>query len=461
MFRKVNRVHFVGIGGIGMSGIAELLMNQGFNVSGSDISNTEIVRRLEKNGATIKIGHSAENLNNCEVLVYSSAIPKDNPELIYAIEKKIPTIKRAEMLAELIALKNTSIAVGGTHGKTSTSSMIGTLLAHSELDPTLVVGGLVKNLDSNSKLGSSELVVVEADEYDKSFLQLKPTIAVITNIEKEHMDCYKDMEDLYNSFLTFANSVPFYGSVITCKDSNGINKIIDKIKRPITTYGLSSNADISASEIIFNEMESTYTLKRYDENCGKVSLNVPGEHNILNSLASAAIGFELGLSNKAVIQGLKDYRGVRRRFEIKGEVGEIMLVDDYAHHPTEVLATLETAKTSWDRRVIAVFQPHLYSRTQEFYREFADAMMKSDIAIITDIYPAREKPINGITGKLVFDELKKLGHQNVFYEPELDSLAHLVSDIAKQKDLIITLGAGTIWRYGESIFNHLKSKVSN
>jgi len=461
MFRKVNRVHFVGIGGIGMSGIAELLINQGFNVSGSDISNTEIIKKLEKNGAKIKIGHHEENLNNCEVLVYSSAIPKDNPELVYALEKKIPTIKRAEMLAELIALKNTSIAVGGTHGKTSTSSMIGALLAHSELDPTLVVGGLVKNLDSNSKLGSSEIVVVEADEYDKSFLQLKPTIAVITNIEKEHMDCYKDMNDLYDSFLTFANSVPFYGSVITCNDSNGINKIIDKIKRPITTYGLSSTADINASNIIFDEMESTYNLNRYNEYCGKVSLNAPGEHNILNSLASAAIGFELGLSNEAVIQGLKDYKGVRRRFEIKGEAGEIMVVDDYAHHPTEVLATLKTAKTSWDRRIIAVFQPHLYSRTQEFYSEFAKAMMKSDIAIITDVYPAREKPISGITGKLVFDELKKLGHQNAFYEPILDNLTHLLNDIVKQKDLIITLGAGTIWRYGESIFNHLKSKVNN
>jgi len=461
MFRKVNRVHFVGIGGIGMSGIAELLINQGFNVSGSDISNTEIIEKLEKNGAKIKIGHHEENLNNCEVLVYSSAIPKDNPELIYALEKKIPTIKRAEMLAELIALKNTSIAIGGTHGKTSTSSMTGTLLAHSELDPTLVVGGLVKNLDSNSKLGSSELVVVEADEYDKSFLQLKPTIAVITNIEKEHMDCYKDMNDLYDSFLTFANSVPFYGSVITCNDSSGINKIIDKIKRPITTYGLSANADINASDIIFDEMESTYTLNRYNKNCGKVSLNVPGEHNILNSLASAAIGFELGLNNEEVIQGLKDYQGVRRRFEIKGEAGEIMVIDDYAHHPTEVLATLRTAKTSWNRRIIAVFQPHLYSRTQEFYKEFAGAMMKSDIAIITDVYPAREKPISGITGKLVFDELKKLGHKNAFYEPELDNLTHLVNDIVKQKDLIITLGAGTIWRYGESIFNHLKSKVNN
>ena len=461
MFRKVNRVHFVGIGGIGMSGIAELLINQGFNVSGSDISKTEIIKKLEKNGAKIKIGHHEENLNNCEVLVYSSAIPKDNPELIYAQENKIPTIKRAEMLAELIALKNTSIAVGGTHGKTSTSSMIGTLLAHSELDPTLVVGGLVKNLDSNSKLGSSELVVVEADEYDKSFLQLKPTIAVITNIEKEHMDCYKDMNDLYDSFLKFANSVPFYGSVITCNESSGINKIIDKIKRPITTYGLSSSADINASDIIFDEMKSTYTLNRYNKNCGKVFLNVPGEHNILNSLASAAIGFELGLSNEKVIQGLKDYQGVRRRFEIKGEVGEIMLVDDYAHHPTEVLATLKTAKTSWSRRIIAVFQPHLYSRTQEFYKEFAEAMMKSDIAIITDVYPAREKPISGISGKLVFDELKKLGHQNVFYETELDNLTHLVNGIAKQKDLIITLGAGTIWRYGESIFNHLKSKVNN
>ena len=458
MFRKVNKVHFVGIGGIGMSGIAELLLNQGFDVSGSDLNDSELIDKLRSSGAKINIGHKSDNLLKSEAVVYSSAIPEDNVELIFAREKNIPTIKRAEMLGELIALKNTSIAVGGTHGKTSTSSMIGTMLSHSKLDPTLIVGGLVKNLNSNSKLGAGEIVVVEADEYDKSFLQLKPTVAVITNIEEEHMDCYSDMDDLYDSFISFANSVPFYGSVVICSDSSGASDIINKIKRPITTYGINSNADIQASMISFNEMKSFYTLNYRGENLGQVNLSAPGEHNILNSLASAAIGVELGIDPKDIISGLNAYQGVRRRFEIKGTVNDIIIIDDYAHHPTEVEATLNTAKKSWDKRIIGVFQPHLFSRTKDFYKEFAEAMMGCDIALITDIYPAREKPITGVTGKLVYDRIKELGHKNSHYIPDLSNINTIIEENVEAGDLIITMGAGTIWRYGESILKHLSQK---
>ena len=458
MFRKVNKVHFVGIGGIGMSGIAELLLNQGFEVSGSDLNDSELIDKLRSSGAKINIGHKSDNLLKSEAVVYSSAIPEDNVELIFAREKNIPTIKRAEMLGELIALKNTSIAVGGTHGKTSTSSMIGTMLSHSKLDPTLIVGGLVKNLNSNSKLGAGEIVVVEADEYDKSFLQLKPTVAVITNIEEEHMDCYSDMDDLYDSFISFANSVPFYGSVVICSDSSGASDIINKIKRPITTYGINSNADIQASMISFNEMKSFYTLNYRGENLGQVNLSAPGEHNILNSLASAAIGVELGIDPKDIISGLNAYQGVRRRFEIKGTINDIIIIDDYAHHPTEVEATLNTAKKSWDKRIIGVFQPHLFSRTKDFYKEFAEAMMGCDIALITDIYPAREKPITGVTGKLVYDRIKELGHKNSHYIPDLSNINTIIEENVEAGDLIITMGAGTIWRYGESILKHLSQK---
>ena len=458
MFRKVNKVHFVGIGGIGMSGIAELLLNLGFSISGSDLNDSEIIRNLRSKGAMIFEGHHAKNLGDCEVLVYSSAVPEANPELIAAREKKAPIIKRAEMLGELIALKQTSIGVGGTHGKTSTSSMIGALLSHAQLDPTLVVGGLVKNIDTNSQLGSGDLIVVEADEYDKSFLQLKPTISVITNIEQEHMDCYDDLEDLHNSFAQFANAVPFYGVVLACLDSSGVQDIIPKIKRPVITFGLTSQADISAKNIQSKESKTTYSLYKQNQKCGKVTLNVPGKHNVLNSLAAAAIGFEMGLDAKTIIDGIGSYGGVRRRFEIKGIAGDVMVVDDYAHHPTEVSATLQAARGGWDRRIIAVFQPHLFSRTKSFYKEFAAAFMDSDVLIVTDIYPAREKPIKGITGKLVFNAARSTGHKNAHYIPDLKDLQTTLDGIIQENDMVITIGAGTIWRYAQSYFDHLISQ---
>ncbi|MDP6339461.1 MAG: UDP-N-acetylmuramate--L-alanine ligase [Candidatus Marinimicrobia bacterium] len=458
MFRKVNKVHFVGIGGIGMSGIAELLLNLGFTITGSDLNDSEIIQNLKARGAMVFEGHNASHVCDCEVLVYSSAVPKDNPELIAALEKSIPIIKRAEMLGELIALKQTSIGVGGTHGKTSTSSMIGALLSNAGLDPTLVVGGLVKNIDTNSQLGSGDLIVVEADEYDKSFLQLKSTIAVITNIEQEHMDCYADLDDLHNSFAQFANSVPFYGAVVACLDSPGVQDIIPKIKRPVITYGFSSQAEISAKKIRTNKTETKYSLYQNNQKCGDVTLQVPGRHNVLNSLAATAIGFEMGLDAKSIVAGIGSYGGVRRRFEIKGIARDVMVVDDYAHHPTEVSATLQAARDGWERRIIAVFQPHLFSRTRDFYKEFAAAFMDSDILIVTDIYPAREKPIDGVTGKLVYEAAKSTGHKNVYYIPDLEDLQIALDNTIQENDMVITIGAGTIWRYGQSYFDHLNSQ---
>ena len=457
-FRKINNVFFVGIGGIGMSGIAELLMNLEFNVSGSDMSANENVKRLESLGIEVSIGHDPNNITKeIDVLVYSSAVPLENPEIIRAKQKGIPIIRRAEMLGELISVKETSIAVGGTHGKTTTSSMAGTVLSNAKMDPTLVVGGLVHNLDSNSKLGSGDIIVVEADEFDRSFLALKPTIAIITNIELEHMDCYKDLDDLQDAFIKFCRSVPFYGAIIACVDSPAVQEIITKIERPMITYGRSRDAAYRAKNLRFNENKSTYSVFRAEECLGDIELNVPGEHNILNSLAAVVLGLEMGLSFNMIAKGMKSYLGVRRRFDIKGVYDDILIVDDYAHHPTEVEATLESARSGWDRRIVAVFQPHLFSRTKEFFKEFAHALFTADIVIITDIYPAREQPIAGVTSKLIYDELSIKLKERCYLLPDLDGLIDTLDDIAQSGDMILTMGAGDIWRYNESYVAHRQS----
>ena len=459
-FRKINNVFFVGIGGIGMSGIAELLMNLEFNVSGSDMSTNENVKRLESLGIEISIGHDPNNVTNkIDVLVYSSAVPPENPEIIRAKQKGIPIIRRAEMLGELISVKETSIAVGGTHGKTTTSSMAGTVLSNAKMDPTLVVGGLVHNLDSNSKLGSGDIIVVEADEFDRSFLALKPTIAIITNIELEHMDCYKDLDDLQDAFIKFCRSVPFYGAIIACVDSPAVQEIITKIERPMITYGRSRDAAYRAKNLRFNENKSTYSVFRAEECLGDIELNVPGEHNILNSLAAVVLGLEMGLSFNMIAKGMKSYLGVRRRFDIKGVYDDILIVDDYAHHPTEVEATLESARSGWDRRIVAVFQPHLFSRTKEFFKEFAHALHTADIVIITDIYPAREQPIAGVTSKLIYDELSIKLKERCYLLPDLDGLIDTLDEIAQSGDMILTMGAGDIWRYNESYVAHRQSMI--
>jgi len=456
IFRKTKNIFFVGIGGIGMSGIAELLLNLGFNIFGSDLLENENIKRLKKLGIKIFIGHNTNNLINCDVLVYSSAVPLGNPEIIQAKLMGIPIIKRAEMLGELINVKELSIAVGGTHGKTTTSSMIGTMLSYAKKDPTLVVGGLVQNLNSNSKLGSGDIIVVEADEFDRSFLALKPTIAIVNNIELEHTDCYNSIDDLEDAFLQFCQSVPFYGSVIINIDYISTQKIIHKIERPMTTYGRSRDAAYRAKNLRFNEITSTYSVFRAKENLGEIQLHVPGEHNVMNSLGAVALGIELGLSFELIKQGLKSYRGVRRRFDIKGVVNDVMVVDDYAHHPSEVSATINAAKKGWDRRLIVVFQPHLFTRTKEFYKEFSDSLKNADTIIITDIYPAREKPIPGVTSQLIFDQISKQRKINLHYEKKIENIIEILDDIVKPNDMILTLGAGSIWRFSESYFEHLQ-----
>ena len=454
-FRKINNIFFVGIGGIGMSGIAELLMNLKFNISGSDISENENVKRLRGMGVDIQIGHNINNVtNDIDVLVYSSAVSLENPEIIRAKQKNIPVIRRAEMLGELISVKETSIAIGGTHGKTTTSSMVGTVLSHAEMDPTLVVGGLVHNLDTNSKLGSGDIIVVEADEFDRSFLALKPTISIITNIELEHMDCYDNLSDLQDAFISFCKSVPFYGAIIACIDSPAVQEIITKIERPMITYGRSRDAAYRAKNLRFHENKSTYTVFRAEECLGEIELNVPGEHNILNSLAAVTLGLEMGLSFRNISKGIKAYSGVRRRFDIKGVHSEIFVVDDYAHHPTEVEATLQSARSGWNRRIVAVFQPHLFTRTRQFYREFADALQNADIAIVTDIYPAREQKIAGVTSKLIYDELSS---ECSYLIPDLDDLIDKLDEVTQPGDMVITMGAGNIWRYCDFYVNHLKT----
>ena len=455
-FRKIKNIFFIGIGGIGMSGIAELLSKTGFFVSGSDLNENENVIRLKELGIDIKIGHKPQNILNTDLIVYSSAIPKTNPELVMGRKRKIPIIKRAEMLGELISLKERSIAVGGTHGKTTTSSMIGSILNFSKKDPTLIIGGLVQNIKSNNKMGSGEIIVVEADEFDRSFLALKPTIAIITNIELEHTDCYENIEDLKIAFIQFAKSVPFYGEIIACLDSPFVEEILKKIERPIITYGISQNADYQAKNIEFESNYSKFDIYYEGEKTERIILNVPGEHNILNALASIALCREMDISFKTIKEGLLKYQGVRRRFDIKGIYNDIMIVDDYAHHPTEIIATLNAAKNGWNKRIVAVFQPHLYTRTLKFYKEFSNALKIADLIILTDIYPAREIPINGVSSKLIFNELKKK-ESNCFFVPNLDDLEKKLDKLLKKNDLLITLGAGTIWRYNNSYTNHLKN----
>ena len=444
-----------------MSGIAELLLNLKFKITGSDINQSQNVKRLERKGIKISLNHSANNIENVDVVVYSSAVKQNNPELIAAHNNNIPVIRRAEMLAELINLKETSIAVGGTHGKTTTSSMIGTVLDESGYDPTLVVGGLVSNLNSNVKLGFGDIIVVEADEYDRSFLALNPTIAVVTNLEMEHTDCYSNFEELETAFLQYCNSVPFYGEVILCADSPSLMKISQNIKKPVVTYGTSSSSDFRAINISYKAGKSIYNFLHKGKDLGQVKINAPGKHNVLNSLSAMAIGIELNIPFANLKNGINNYKGVRRRFDIKENNSNIMVVDDYAHHPTEVNATINAAKSGWDKKIVTVFQPHLFTRTRDFYKEFAESLFQSNYIIISDIYAAREEPINGVSSQLIINELKRLGHQNIIYIKKLTTLNDALDSLRLDNHMVITMGAGDIWRFNEKYNNHLMNKKIN
>jgi len=453
----IKKIHFVGIGGIGMSGLAEILINQGFKVSGSDLALTDITEYLKNLGAEIYKGHSAENISEVDLVVYSSAVNKENPEVKEALSRKIPTIKRAEMLAETMRMKN-GIGIAGTHGKTSTTSMVGLVLTEGGIDPTIIVGGKLSGLGgTNARLGNGDYIVVEADEFDRTFLQLTPSIAAITTLEKEHLDTYKDLEDIKSAFVQFANKVPFYGFVVLCLDEPALQDIIPEINKTIITYGVSPQADVRAIDIKYKAYNSSFNVLYKGKDLGRITIALPGLHYVKNSLVALTIAKEMGVAFEKIKFALNSFSGVYRRFETKYDK-EVLVVDDYAHHPTETTATLLGIRSGWKRRLIAIFQPHLYSRTRDFYAEFGRSFLNSDIFICTDVYPAREDPIEGVSGKMIADTAKDFGHKNVFYEADKKNIPSLLSELVQDNDIIITMGAGDIWKYGEKFVEHLNTK---
>jgi len=457
MFKSIKKIHFVGIGGIGMSGIAEILINQGFEVSGSDLNLTEITNRLKELGAKIFEGHSPENVKDVDVLVYSSAVIPDNLEVRAAADKNIPIIKRAEMLAETMRMQY-GIGIAGTHGKTTTTSMVGLTLTEGGTDPTIIVGGKLSGLGgTNARLGNGEFIVVEADEFDRTFLRLTPTIAAITTLESEHLDTYKDLDDIKSAFIEFANKVPFYGFVVICLDEPALQDIIPSINKTIFTYGTTAQADVRALDIEFEGFSSKFNVICKGKELGQVKLNIPGVHYVKNSLVAITIGMELGIDFKIIKKALEKFTGVYRRFETKYK-NDVLVLDDYAHHPTETSATLAGIRAAWDRRLVVVFQPHLYSRTKDFYQDFGRSFLNSDIFICTDIYPAREKPIDGVTGEMIANITKKYGHKNVIYVPDKNDIPKKLMELKKKDDIIITMGAGDIWKYGEKFVELLKEE---
>ncbi|MEZ5345118.1 MAG: UDP-N-acetylmuramate--L-alanine ligase [Pyrinomonadaceae bacterium] len=461
MFRHVKNIHFIGIGGIGMSGIAEVLCNLGFVVTGSDLNKSKNTNRLETLfGIKVFEGHAAENVGDAQVVVYSSAVKEDNPEVMAAKERKIPIIPRAEMLAELMTLKPYSVAVSGSHGKTSTTSMVATVLGHAGVDPTTVVGGVVETLGSNAKLGSSEWFVTEADESDRSFLMLYPTIAVVTNIDREHMESYKGMEDVTQCFTDFANKVPFYGAAIICLDDPNVQSIVPHIKRRIVTYGFSKQADISAHDISLTaDFGTSFTVLKGDKALGGIVMPVPGKHNVYNALAAIAVALELEIPFDMIAEAFTTFKNANRRFQFKGEVNDIKVVDDYGHHPTEILATLAAAKNSASgRRIVVVFQPHRYSRTNDLMEDFATSFNNADVVYLLDIYPASEKPIEGITAEVLTGKIKDFGHKSVSYIGGVDTAAREVVKFLQPNDLVITLGAGSITNLSDEILRLLKEQ---
>ena len=457
MFSSIKKLHFVGIGGIGMSGLAEILVDQGFTVTGSDRAANDNTERLERLGIRVAVGHKTENLDpDADVLVYSSAIPPENPEIVAAHKRNIPVIRRAEMLAEVMRLKY-GIGIAGTHGKTTTTSMVSLVLMEGGVDPTVIVGGRLHGLaGSNARMGKGEFIVVEADEYDRSFLSITPTIAVLTTLETDHLDCYRDLEDIKSAFIQFAAKVPFYGFVVLCLDEPALQDIMPNIKKKIITYGLNGQADLQAVELVHKQNRTRFTVIRGGSELGSIELQIPGKHNVQNALAAIAVGLELGVSFENVKKGIEKFTGVFRRWEVKADVKNITVVDDYAHHPTEIKATLSGVKAGWRRRVICVFQPHLYSRTRDFYDEFGRSFFNADVLVITDVYPAREEPIQGVSGELIANAAKVFGHKQVHYVPDKTTVPAFLMSMKQEGDIIITMGAGDIWKFGEQFIALLK-----
>ena len=449
MFHKMERIHFVGIGGIGMSGIAEVLLNLGLTVSGSDIRKSEITGRLEGLGARISYGHRAENVEDAHVVVISSAVRQDNPEVQEAKRLLIPVIQRAEMLAELMRMKY-SVAVAGAHGKTTTTSLVASVLRSGGLDPTCVIGGRLNSLGTNAKLGSSKYLVAEADESDGTFLILFPTIAVVTNIDLEHLDFYKDLDDIKRAFVTFINKVPFFGLAILCADNENLMSLVPQLKRRYTTYGLSEAAELRAVGLRQNGFGTTFDALHRGEMLGEVQLSTPGVHNVVNALAAIAVGIELGVSFPVTQVALQQFAGIHRRLELKWSNG-VRIIDDYGHHPTEIRATLSAIRSMVKGRVIVAFQPHRYSRTKALLDEFVTAFNDADLLIITEIYAASEDRIEGVSGSLLADSIRAGGHENVLFAPTREEIVATLDDVTTAGDTVVTLGAGDIYRVGEEL----------
>ena len=469
-FRKIQHIHFVGIGGSGMSGIAEVLINLGYRVSGSDISESEVVQRLRRIGGDITIGHSPSNIKGAQVVVISSAVSPQNAEVVAARQASIPVIQRAEMLAELMRLKY-GIAIAGAHGKTTTTSMVAGIIASAGLDPTVVIGGKLNSLGSNAKLGQSEFLVAEADESDGSFLKLSPTIAIVTNIDAEHLDYYTDLEAIRKTFINFINKVPFYGIAILCADNEHIRGILPSVEKRTMTYGIRNKADITAVNIEMAHGQSRFRVLYKDIDMGEFHLPLPGVHNISNALAGIGVAIELDIKTDDVRSALGTFSGVERRFQVvgrisgreagKGDSGDIMVVDDYGHHPTEVKATLSAAKEGWGKRTVVIFQPHRYTRTRDLLEEFRDAFADADVLIITEIYPAGERPIEGVTAERLYETIRRHGHQNVMFMPDKTVIPGRIHEIMRPGDMIITLGAGDIWKTGRKILSDHKDPGSS
>jgi UDP-N-acetylmuramate--alanine ligase len=458
MYGKIQKIHFVGIGGIGMSGIAEVLINLGYQVSGSDLKESEITRRLASLGGTIAYGHRADNLAEVDVVVTSTAVNQENPEVQEANRRKIPVIPRAEMLAELMRMKH-GIAIAGTHGKTTTTSMVATVLSHGGIDPTVVIGGRLDSIGSNAKLGQGKFLVAEADESDGSFLKLSPTIAVVTNVDEDHLDYYKDLDEIRSTFIDFINKVPFYGLVVLCLDDVNLQGMIPDVKKRLVTYGLTSQADFQASEIEHKADRTSFTVYYRGEALGRLNIRMPGQHNVLNALAAVAVGMELDMPFAAVAEGFEDFGGVGRRFQIKGEAQEIMVVDDYGHHPVEIKATLSAACAGWSRRVVAVFQPHRYSRTKALFDDFLTAFYQADHIAVMDVYAAGEELIPEVSAEKLAEGINGHGHKSCCYTGDAEATVEHLQAVLQPGDIVITLGAGNVWQVGMDLLQLLEAEA--
>jgi UDP-N-acetylmuramate--alanine ligase len=456
MYLKKYHIHFVGIGGIGMSGIAELLLNLGYKVSGSDLKTSDITDRLKALGGIIFVGHRADQITGADVVVISSAVGHDNPEVMAAEHASVPVIPRAEMLAELMRLKY-SVAIAGAHGKTTTTSIVASVLAEGGLDPTVVIGGKLKGIGSNAVLGEGDFIVAEADESDGSFLKFSPAIAVVTNIDREHLDFYRDLDAIKTVFLNFIDRIPFYGLAILCLDNESIQDLIPEIKKRYCTYGMSSQADFQIRDVKFKKRQSRFSVYKQGQKLGRITLNLPGIHNVYNATASIAVGIELDIPFDAIKNALENLEGVQRRLEIKGEVNGITVVDDYGHHPTEIKTTLQAIEKCWpDNRKVVVFQPHRYSRTQALFDDFTRSFYQSDILLVLPIYAAGEKKIEGVTGRSLCEGIQAHGHKEVYCADKMKNAVDHLKENLRPGDVLLTLGAGDVWKIGMKILKELK-----